>query len=77
MKGDIEKRKAEGRTKRVHEPNASSSSCKLKRVNKWRHSEEEEEDSSDQDDPPMTHEEIQAQTSEQVNITTSTVLPDL
>lgn len=75
LKGDLEKRKAEGRSKRVHDPNVSSSSRKHKRINKRRRS--DEEDSSDQDDPPLTHEELQAQVSEQVNITTSTVLPDL
>jgi hypothetical protein len=75
LKGDLEKQKAKGRTKRVHDPNASSSSRKQKKVNKRRRS--EEEDSSDQDDPPMTHEELQAQSSEQVNITTSTIVPDL
>ena len=33
--------------------------------------------SSDDDDPPLTREEVEATLSEQVNITTSTVLPDL
>ena len=34
-------------------------------------------DSSDQDDPPLRREEIYATLSEKVNITTSTILPDL
>jgi hypothetical protein len=38
---------------------------------------EPESDSSDQDDPPLTRDEIDATLSEQVNVTTSTVLPDL
>jgi hypothetical protein len=32
---------------------------------------------SSQDDPPLTKEEVAATLSEEVNITTSTVLPDL
>jgi hypothetical protein len=49
----------------------------LKRSSTTFRSDTEEDDSSDQDDPPMTHEEVEAQLSEQVNITTSAVLPHL
>jgi hypothetical protein len=82
LKDDVEKKKAEGksegRTKRKHDPSAAAS--KRKSAPKKKKAEPADEfkmsDSSD-DDPLLTKEEVAATLSEEVNITTSTVLPDL
>jgi len=84
LKDDLEKKKAEGmvsegRTKHKHDP--STAAPKRKRISKKKAVPAEEENrddsSSDKDDPPLTKEEVVATLSEDVNITTSTVLPDL
>lgn len=82
LKDDVEKKKAEGkfegRTKRKHDPGTPAS--KRKRAPKQKKAQPADEfemsDSSD-DDPPLTKEEVAATLSEQVNVTTSTILPDL
>ena len=81
IKSDIEKRKAEGkyerRTKNKHDPNIAALKKKSAPRKRPAKPVEHESDSSNQDDPPLTHEEIDATLSEQVNVTASIVLPDL
>ena len=83
LKDDVDKKKAEskseGHSKRKQDP--SSTASKRKSAPKKRTVEPPDElpisNSSDDDDPPLTKEEVVVALSEQVNITTSTVLPDL
>nr|XP_020169010.1 uncharacterized protein LOC109754516 [Aegilops tauschii subsp. strangulata] len=81
IKSDIEKKKAEakleGRSKHKHDPRYAT--LKKKSASRKRPAKpaEPESNSSGQDDPPLTREEIDATPSEEVNVTTSTVLPDL
>nr|XP_040253658.1 uncharacterized protein LOC120970920 [Aegilops tauschii subsp. strangulata] len=78
LKDVVEKKKAEGksegRSKHKHDPSAKRKSAPKKRPAGPRN---DESNSSDKDDPPLTKDEVEATLSEQVNITTSTVLPDL
>ena len=66
--------KSEGCSKRKHDPSTAAS--KRKSAPKKR-KDELADKSLDEDDPPLTKDEVAATLSEQVNITTSMVLPDL
>jgi hypothetical protein len=82
LKDDVEKKKAEGksegRSKRKHDPSAVASKGKsAPKKKKAEPADEFEMNDSSDDDPPLTKDEVVATLSEQVNITTSTVLPDL
>lgn len=83
IKDDLEKKKADGKaegcSKRRHDP--STAALKKKSAPKKKPAEPTERNAesnfSGQYDPPPTREEVQDSLSEQVNITISTVLPDL
>ena len=83
LKDEVEKKKAEGkfegRSKCKHDPSTAASKRKSAPKKKTAATTDEfaMSDSSDKDDPPLTKDEVDATLSEQVNITTSTVLPDL
>ena len=69
--------KAKHRMKNKHDPKYAALKKKSAPRKRPAKPVESESGSSGQDDPPLTREEIDATLSEQVNITTSTVLPDL
>nr|XP_020158663.1 DNA ligase 1-like [Aegilops tauschii subsp. strangulata] len=81
IKSDVEKKKAEGKVERGMKIKYDPKSADLKKKSAPRKRPakpvEHQSDSSDRDDPPLTREEIDATLSKQVNVTTSTIMPDL